>query len=420
MRTMNETTKFSAPVATKQFYPWLVLFVAASLLIYKYILQVYPGVITSQLMQVFHVSGAGLGNLAATFFYSYLVAQLFVGVLLDKFGTRYLATGSLLISAFGAYLFSQTSDLLVAEFARLLMGFGAAFATVGYMKMAAMWFPPERFAFVGGLLATAAMAGALFGEAPLSWLVDHSGWRQALEWCGLLGIVFALLFFTVARDNTAAMAAHDQQPILPRVKRVFLNKQNWLVTIYSGLAFSPVAVFGGLWGNPFLQEAYHISHTGAASLISMVFIGLAIGGPALGYLADAFTGRKPMMFAGTLLAFVCILAVIYLPGQPYWLLSVLLFGFGFGVGSFMLGFAVGTANNERVLAATVVAMINTGDAIMGAFTEPLVGKLLDLGWHGKLVDGARYFLVQDYHFALALLPVYLLVATVLVKFIQVK
>ena len=44
------------------------------------------------------------------------------------------------------------------------MGLGrltTAFATVSYMKMTSLWFKPNQFAFVGGLLATAAMLGAV-------------------------------------------------------------------------------------------------------------------------------------------------------------------------------------------------------------------------------------------------------------------
>jgi hypothetical protein len=63
-------------------------------------------------------------------------------------------------------------------------------------------------------------------------------------------------------------------------------------------------------------------------------------------------------------------------------------------------------------------MINTGDAIFGAFSEPLVGKLLDLGFRGKLVHGAPVFSLTDYHHAFLLLPVYLLLAALCLCFIK--
>jgi hypothetical protein len=57
-----------------------------------------------------------------------------------------------------------------------------------------------------------------------------------------------------------------------------------------------------------------------------------------------------------------------------------------------------------------VALINTGDALLGSFTEPMIGKLLDLFWQGKIVNGVHYFSTRDFQLALSLLPVYLLLA----------
>src|SRR3990167_8601086 len=82
-------------------YPGLVLSLAASFLFYKYVLQIFPSIITDQLMQQFHLTGAGLGGLAATFYYSYMIAQLFVGVLLDKYSTRWLTSMAIFAGALG-------------------------------------------------------------------------------------------------------------------------------------------------------------------------------------------------------------------------------------------------------------------------------------------------------------------------------
>ncbi|MEO8963410.1 MAG: hypothetical protein ABI370_01870, partial [Gammaproteobacteria bacterium] len=65
-------------------YPALVISLCAFFLFYKYVLQIYPSVITKQLMEEWQLTGAGLGNLAATFYYSLMITQIFVGVILDK------------------------------------------------------------------------------------------------------------------------------------------------------------------------------------------------------------------------------------------------------------------------------------------------------------------------------------------------
>ena len=75
----------------------------------------------------------------------------------------------------------------------------------------------------------------------------------------------------------------------------------------------------------------------------------------------------------------------------------------------MLGFTVAKTGNPLFLAASVVALINTGDAFFGAITEPLVGYFLDatkkiLPNHSPMLN------VSNFHVALAILPIYLILA----------
>ena len=405
---------------TKSSYPWIVILLCAAFLFYKYVLQVSPSIMTNQLMREFHINATGLGNLAATFFYAYFITQLFVGVILDKFCLRTICAVALAISGVGALVFAHADNLLMACIARAMMGFGAAFATVCYMKSAAVWFKPERFAFIGGLLATAAMLGAVFGEAPLAEVVHVSGWRDTLVLSGVIGIVIAVLFYALVRNapRTGEVNKETYAITLKDVWSVLKKRQNWLLTFYSGLTFSPVAVFGGLWGNPFLHEDYGFSHVESASLISLSFLGLAVGGPVLGWVSDRLGKRRSVMVFGNLLSLITLLIVIYGPVMQAWLLGTLLFLFGFGIGAFMLAFAMGKELNKLALAATVIALINTGDAIFGAFSEPLVGKILDVQWTGKIIGGVHHFSVANYQHAFLLLPAYILVATGLLVFVK--
>lgn len=391
------------------YYPWVIITLCAFFLFYKYVLQVSPSVMTKELMAEFHVTGAGLGNLAATYFYAYLVTQLFVGPLLDRYSPRYLTVLAILLCAFGAFAFATTQSLIMAQFSRALMGAGTAFATVSYMKMSAMWFRPNQVAFVDGLLATAAMAGALCGQVPLNMLVHNSGWRTSLIYCGLFGLVFATVFFLVVKDKKSTTQVKQANMIkMSDIRALFKDKKNWLLTLYSGLAFTPIAVLGGLWGNPFFEVSHQLSSTEAAYFTSLVFVGLAIGGPLFGYFAGRLGDSVRVMMIGTAIAFISLMIVVYITSIPLWLFGTLLLLFGLGTGVFMLSFPLGKEINPIGLAATVVALINTGDALFGSFTEPLIGKILDMSWDGTIVDGVHHFSTSNYHLALALLPLYLL------------
>ncbi len=409
---MNTTRQFP------KFYPTLIITLCASFLFYKYILQIYPSIITEQLMREFKLTGAGLGNLAATFYYAYMLTQLFVGVMLDKYSARWLTAGAIFCCALGLFFFSQTYSLLGAQLSRALMGVGVAFATVAYMKLAANWFSPQRYAVVGGLLATAAMTGAVFGQAPLAYFVHLAGWRESLYIISLAGFGLAFLFILLVRD--APHITHLQHaPICWQdVLQIFKNKQNWLLTLYGGLACSPIAVFGGLWGNPFIEQAYHLSKTQAATMTSLVFVGLGVGSPLMGLLSNWLRSRLPLMFISTFISAIAISLVLYCHPMPLWALGALLFTFGFMLGAFVLVFTIGKELNSAHLTATVIAMINTSDAFLDALTEPAIGKLLDLNWDGTIVNGVHYFSLHSYHVGLSILPIYLVIATLLLLWVK--
>jgi MFS family permease len=406
----------------KNYYPWVVLSLSALFLFYNYVLQVSPSVMAQSLMHTYALNGFGLGNLVACYFYAYFFMQLLAGPLLDKYSPRYLTTVAIFCCALGALGFALSHQLWVAALSRAVIGVGAAFTTVSYMKMASLWFKPRQFALIGGLLATAAMAGSMAGEAPLALAVNYFSWREVMLLCSLVGVVLSVAFFSIVRDggphrpDVECVAASDS--ITDKMRAVLALPANWLLLVYSGLAFTPVAVFGGLWGNMFLEASYQMTPTQAASCSSVIFLGLAVGGPLLGSLSDRLGRRYLIMWLGLLLSLFSCFLVLYVPHLSSVVLPLALFVFGFGTGAFMLGFTVGKELNDLALTATVIALINSGDAFFGAVTEPAIGRMLDMvKAMGTSVNGTRFSL-HAYDVALMVLPLYLLLALVFLSVLQ--
>ena len=395
-------------------YSLLILFMCACFQFYKYLLQTYPSVITHELMFEFNLSGAELGNLAATFYYSFLVTQLFVGVLLDKFSTRWITACAIFICALGVFLFSYSTTATEACLSRSLIGIGVAFTTVAFMKLASVWFPAKYYPFVSSLVATSTMLGVVFGQMPLAHFINFIGWRHCLLLIGVAGFVLAILFATLVRDHPPGddeIKKYRGYSIKDGLS-VIKNKQNWLLMLYAGFVFAPLAVFCGLWGTPFLQEAYHLNKAQSALMVSIAFIGFGVGSPILGILSSWVASLRSVMIGSTIISCIAISIVLYCPYVPITMLGSLLFIFGFCLGTYMLVFSAGRAINPPHLTATVIAMINMGDILTG-LAEPAIGKILDLSWDGKVVNGAHYFSVANYHLALAVLPIFLLLSTII-------
>src|SRR3954470_19954672 len=78
------------PLRKTALYAWLVCGLGALFYCYEYFLRISPSVMTQDLMRVYHLDAAMLGNLAAFYYYAYTPMQLPVGVLMDRFGPRRL------------------------------------------------------------------------------------------------------------------------------------------------------------------------------------------------------------------------------------------------------------------------------------------------------------------------------------------
>lgn len=416
-RTLQNELSFNKEKTKTTFYPWLVWLLGASFFFYKYLVQVSPSVMTSELMESFHLQGAGLGNLSACYFYAYLMMQIPVGLLLDKWSPRLLTTLAILLCGLSTLVFACSHSLLLASVSRAFMGFGAAFAAVSCFKLTALWFPAKRFALVSGLCMTAAMLGAINGQMPLLYLIQAFDWRSALMIVGSLGATLSAIYYALIRDKVSTTQSEKPASSL-RFGSILRNHQAWLLSLYSGLAFAPVSAFGGLWGLPFLEEAHRLSKTQAACAISFIFVGFAIGAPLWGYLSDAIKRRKPIMALGSALAALSLSLVLYSPIHHAQALNTLLLIFGLGASGFFISFAMIREVFPIALVATVLGFMNTFDTICEALTEPLVGALLDLTAKGPALSQVVHFSTQGYHWALALLPVYLVVALLILVFIK--
>lgn len=407
---------------TKSLYPWLVWLLAASFMYYKYLIQVSPGVMSKQLMSAYSLTGAGLGNLAACFFYGYLLMQIPVGILLDRWSPGKITTIAVSVCALGVALFAHTHTLLTAGLSRFLIGLSAAFAAVSCFKLISIWFAPKRFAFMSGLSMTAAMLGAVGGQRPLAALINKYEWRESLEIIAVAGFALALLIWIVVRDKYASRivqstANKEQVNTWQNLKFILQDKQTWLLSFYSGLAFAPVSVFGGLWGVPFIETAYGLNVSQAAECVAYIFIGFAVGCPLMGWLSDYIGKRKPLMYFGTFLSLGCLAAVLYLPVAASYL-SMVLFFFGIGASGFFICFAMIREIHSLLITGTVLGFMNTFDSVCEAVTEPFVGRLLDLSWRGEIADGVRKFALYDYHQSLSVLCLYLSCAIILLFFIR--
>ncbi len=402
----------------KSIMPWVVWGLGCLFYFYECLLQVSPSVMSSELMRDFSVTSQTLGILSGIYFYSYAAMQLPGGVMMDYFGPQRLLTIATTICAVSTIAFGMTDNFFMACIARLMIGFGSAFAAVGAMKLAASWFPAERFALLTGMMVTIGMLGAIGGEAPLALLIDSFGWRQSMVIMGSIGLVLAILIYTVAKDapKNARPLAHtaaqddDEEPMLSSLVTLLKNKQLWLVAFYGGLMYMATPIFCGLWGVPFLMFKMHLAKATAANYISLVFVGWAIASPLWGIFSNRIGQRKPPMYIGCIGAVVSCTLFIYAPIESGWIMESLLLAFGLFSAGFLPAFAVAKELCSKRYVATGLSFMNMMNMVGIAIGQPLIGYVLDKLWQGEIIDKVRVYPLEAYHIALAILPIGMLIS----------
>ncbi|KTC90041.1 MFS transporter [Fluoribacter dumoffii] len=403
--------------------PWMVWGLGCLFYFYECLLQVSPSVMSNELMRDFSVTSQTLGILSGVYFYSYAAMQLPGGVLMDYFGPHRLLTLATVVCAVSTIAFGMTDNFFMACVARLMIGFGSAFAAVGTMKLAANWFPAQRFALLTGLMVTLGMLGAIGGEAPLALLIDSFGWRHSMLIMGFIGLILSVLLIVIAKDTPqnhekTHPQVLEEERLIPSFLALVKNKQLWLVACYGGLMYMATPVFCGLWGVPFLMNKMMITKTTAANYISLVFIGWAIASPLWGIFSNRIGLRKPPMYIGCIGALLCSLLFIFAPITTAIYMEILLFAFGIFSAGFLPAFTVAKELCNRKYVATGLSFMNMMNMIGIALAQPLIGYILDIMWKGELNGNVRVYPLEAYHTGLAILPLGMLIALIILPKIK--
>ncbi len=390
---------------------------AAFFLFYETLLQISPSVMAAPLMEAFQMNAQGLGLMASCYFYSYTFMQVPVGILFDQNGPRILLTVASFICSVGAFCFAGTNSLLMASFARFLMGFGSAFAFIAVLTIVARFFKPELFALLVGLTQFLSAVGAMIGMTTLSFLVNRFGFRKVLLILGIVGILFACICYRFVRN----FKSKDQQDhhhanklsVFEGIIEILRNSQNIFVAIFSFSIWSPMTIFAVLWAVPYLTLRYDISNMQASVMSGMIWIGVACSSPFVGFLSDKIKRRKIIMAGGALLGFTASSLLFYFSKVSVFFSMILLFLFGMASATQILSYAVVKDINRPTQIAAAVGVNNMTALVGGALLQPFVGYLLHQLWNGKLVGSIPKYSLSNYHLALSIIPLCFLLGSII-------
>jgi MFS family permease len=343
-----------------------------------------PAGIAQDLAVSFQTTAASLGVLAATYFYVYTIMQVPTGILVDTLGPRRILLIGAIIACVGSILFGLAPSMNVALIGRTLVGLGVSVTFIAMLKIIAVWFDEKHFATLTGLCMLVGNLGSVLAGVPLSLTAQAVGWRSVFVVAGVISLLLGIACWIWVRDrkdggSTAHRPKFDRTVILGGLMQVLRNRATWPAALANTGIAGAFFAFAGL------------SRDVAAGHLSLWFGGFAIGCFFLGTLSDRIGRRKPVLVVTTNI--FAALWLIWLSGaaMPLWLSYSLFALMGLCTAGFSLTWACAKEVNPPLLSGMSTSVANMGGFLAGALLQPIFGWVMDLGWKGGMLHGARFY-----------------------------
>lgn len=402
------------PQINKESYkPYIAWFVATSFVFFQFFLQTSSSLMNESWLRDFNLNTLQVSNLSAAFFYTYVLMQIPVGLLYDRYSPKNILMIAAITLAIGCLILSITTSYPIAIIARFLMGIGSSFGYIGMLKVLINSFKPNKFALMLGIGETIAMTIVTLGVILLGYFLKHHSWRIAMIFCSFLA---AILVFTIKYYMIETKSAKQQTKIkfaetLSQVCVILSNKQVILGSIYGFFIFAIINAFTSLWGVNFITNTTNFSAETAANMVSVVFIGLGIGAPLNGFLSKKYNNHTILMLICAIAIALTTSLIILIPNLQKLTWFISLFLSGVFCSGYVQCLAVVKESVGIQMQATALATSNMVIMSSAPILQILIGALL----HSNILNLSTS---GNYRFSLSIIPIGMIIAIITCYFIK--
>lgn len=401
------------------FLGFIIWFIAALFFLYEYFLRTFIGSLAQQVLPDLHLNAETFSILGSAYYLAYGIMQIPVGILADKFGVKKILIFATLVCAAACFIFSRATGFPSALVGRILMGFGSSFAFISLLVIAITWFPRKYFGFFAGFSQFFGTMGPLLAGGPLIAFItsQHLSWRTAMFYIAIIGIVLSVLVLLIvrskARDGEHVLVfLSTHEPFFAKIKRLFQNKQAWLIALYSATNYVSLSLMGAIWGTEYL-ETKGLTQTHAADVISFAWLGFALACPALGAISDSIKRRKPILILTSVVGLGATALIVYGPFHHSFLIYSLLFiGLGIAASGQNIGFATISEQVPQDTRASALGLNNGLLMLTASVIPPLASYFIEL----SAKNHPQHLQTSDFTVGLSIMPILYSIAIILSLF----
>ncbi len=396
----------------------LIWIICASFYSYELLLRTILGTFEHPISYDLNIDVVKFAFLSSTAYqFIYGAMQIPVGVIAARFGLKKTLLFAITVCVTSVVGFGVAQNYSLAIIFRVMMGFGSAFGFICILIAVYEWLPKKHIGLFIGLSGFIGTVGPIVAAGPLNDLAMNTGinWRYVFFSLAGIGLVIALLVLLLVRNNKSFISSftivYPQKPILSVMKQLFVKPQVFFIGFYSAFVYFAIEYLSENSGKLYVK-LMGFSHNQSSYMITVAWIGFAIGCPLVGFLSDRMARRKPMMiFSAT----CCVCGSILLIFFPFTitLLTAAFFLIGFGASGQTIGFAIIAENCRKEVISIGLAVNNAILMLVAAVNAPLIGWILNL------ISSSEQFTAKDYQQAFLLILAFNAIA-VLISIFYIK
>jgi sugar phosphate permease len=337
-----------------------------------------------------HLSETQMGALLSVFSIAYGLAQLPIGPLSDRFGTRKVLGVGLTLWSCGQLLVSRVATLPGFFALRALLGIGEAPYYPASIQLIHRELASSLRARALALVNSSAMVGQAIAPPLLTVVMLRYGWRSMFALTGVAGLLLASLWFAVLRernpihsDREGYLAPIPEPLSLRQWSRFFEDPTIWLLMGgFAGVNYT--AWFYIAWLPAYLENGRGLSVAHTGWLAALPYIAATIGMHANGWFADEQVrrgARAPRVHVtlatlGLVASAVMTLlaAHMHTTTGAVAIIVLAMFFLQFAGNS---GWGFAQAISPQPVVATVGSIQNFGSQVVGSLAPFATGFLLD-------------------------------------------
>ncbi len=369
---------------------WMIFAALAAMYILVYFYRVSLAVVAGDITRELHLTPAQLGSLSGVLFYVYAAAQLPLGPMIDRLGSRRVISGCGVLTMLGGILFSQADTLATAMMARVLIGIGTASVLMATFTLFSYWFSKQEFGRVSGFMVAIGNLGNLAATAPLALAVGMFGWRHSFLFVGGLQALVTVLVFCIVQDKPDGWRVDEGTGTAPRTAMmaawsdIFGTRDFWLLGVLAFSWYGNYLALQALWGGPYLMDVLHLSREAAGSMLMFTSLGFIVGSSCIDIVARRlFKSYKNTLIAGQLVLLLFMTAFTgWAAMVPQSLLAGVFFVIGLAVSSGVMIYPIIRSMFPVSIVGTALTSLNFYVLMGAAVTQQVMGIIV--GSHGDV------------------------------------